>query len=404
MRKFLLATTLALVPGFSFAQTFNVKSYGAAGDCVSDDSKYIAIAEKEAMRAPQGGFPIVYFPAGCYVLGSNATLPMFTRPMGLKGDGQGKSYLFVQNTYVGDVISYSETWGTHNAPNSWSTPAVDFTKGFVMDLSIFSPRDATPPPADQNGIMLYDRNAAFLIQNVEIRYLHGKCLGIGAPKAVPQAWTIESDFVNFRCYTSGPLNGDATVDISSYTSSGSDASNELKFVNLDIFQAPGKGLQIRNPNNFSSTRLIDCVNCRVENSGDDNVTIGSSSDAGRVSNIHFVNLQSITPANGHYAVNLDTAGLPIYDLQIRGAVLGPCLGGTTCYGLNIGNVSSGRIEIGNMAVNGTAVTIQSTMGTSVLLDGNGTERSWTYNFNGQQAKVRTIQGRCGDPTSTTTPC
>jgi len=391
MRKFLLATTLALVPGFSFAQTtFNVRSYGATGDCVSDDSKYIAIAMKPAL--PADAFPVVYFPAGCYVLGSGATLPTLKRPVGIKGDGPGKTFIYVRSDYVGDVFSFSETWGNNNT-GEWK-PRNDFTKGSVRDLSIFGDLSA---PTVQNGIALYDRNSEFLVENVTMRLLTGKCLSIGTKKAITQAWTIESNFINLRCFDT------AGVDVSSWTASGSDASNELKFVNLDIFRSSGTGLQFRNPNNFSATRLIDCINCRVENSTGDNIVVGSPSDAGRVASVHFVNLQSISPGQtnaGHYGLVIDTAGQQAYDISVTGGVIGPCSSGTICNGVNIGKVSSGRVRLGNISVTGTGITYQTTVGDNVILDGGGLEKVWTYSIpQSVVSKVRTPAYFQGDPTT-----
>lgn len=394
-------STTAISLASRFSQIFNVRDYGAKGDDSHDDSIAIAAAENAALALPNGSRPTVYFPAGSYLLGSGAVLPVINRPVSIIGDGTHKSYLHVSTAYGGDVIAFDEVWGNNLYANGMP-PANDYTGPVVKDIAILG---NTTAPATQNAIMFYDRNTRGLVQNVFVNFLNGKCLGFGTTKNIIQAWTIETDIVNVQCFDVGPPSG-AAVDVSSTSSSGSDATNEIKFINLDVFRPPDVGFQVRNPNNFSATRLIDCVNCRIEAAGGNSVEIGSSSDAGQVNDIHFVNLQTISPGYninaGKYGLKIDTAGQQIYDVFVSGITIGPCFSGISCNALYIGNVRNANIGVSLASVSGTTVTYGPTVGVSVILHGANNENGWTYSIDSAAvSKVTVPIYKYGNPTGTT---
>ena len=70
-----------------WAETFNVKDYGATGDGVTDDSAAVQAAVDAAIAAKGGD---VYFPAGKYGFGSQVTVSS-TTPVNLRGEGFGNT-------------------------------------------------------------------------------------------------------------------------------------------------------------------------------------------------------------------------------------------------------------------------------------------------------------------------
>ena len=380
------------------SDVFNVKNFGATGNGTTDDSVAIAAAENAALAQTNGKRAAVYFPGGTYLLGAGATLPVLTAPLRLFGDGPHKTYIRASTAYVGDFFAASEVWQSASYASGMASSADN--AGLAIDnLTLLGNASSTNV---NNGIALYDRDDFVSIRDVDMFYLSGVCLKTGATKNQSVAYTRESSFVNLRCFNSGTAS-EAAVDVSSTSISGSDATNELKFVNLSVFSSVGIGLQVRNPNNFNATRLIEFTNPRVEFSAGDNIQIGSSADAGQVDSIRMYGLESLTPGQttaGHYALNIDTAGLQVYDVMVLGGQLGPCWTTTACNGANLGNTRLTRVQLENVSVTGTSITYASTIGPQVVVDGNGSEQNWTYSINsGVLSKVISPLYRYGDPTS-----
>lgn len=383
--------------------TINVQEYGARGDCSTDDSKAIAAAENVAMALPAGSIPTIYFPAACYAIGSDASLPLLTHPMHIKGDGTHKTYINVLPSYIGDIFSFSEVWQGGSYINGVK-PTADNAGVMVTGISIFG--DKTSPNVN-NALAFYDRDNFAIVRDFEAFYLNGSCLFTGHNKNQNRSYVRESLFYNLRCNNTGTPTT-AAVDLSSTTVAGDDATNELQFFGLNIFNSAGVGLDIRNPDNYSATRGITFFGVRVEFSAGDNIQIGSASDAGQVLAIKMFGMESVTPGqtnSGHFGVNIDTSGPQMYEILIEGGGIGPCWGGTTCFGINMGNMRLSRVQLNNIATSGANVTYTPTIGSYVTLDGNGLEKTWTYNFGtGAQSRVRMPAYQCGDPTGTRTPC
>ena len=378
------------------AQPINVQAYGAKGDCSTDDSQAIATAENVAMAFPAGSIPTVYFPAACYVLGSGASLPLLTHPVHIKGDGTHKTYINVLPSYVGDIFSFSEVWQGGSYINGVK-PTADNAGVMVTGISVFG--DKTSPNVN-NALAFYDRDNFAVVRDFEAFYLNGSCLFTGHNKNQNRSYVRESLFYNLRCNNTGTPTT-AAVDLSSTTVAGDDATNELQFFGLNIFNSAGVGLDIRNPNNYSATRDITFFGPRVEFSAGDDIQIGSINDAGQVSGIRMFGVEAISPGqgnSGHFGINVDTGGQTLYDILIQGGAIGPCWQPASCLGLNIGKVRLAKIQLNNIATSGVAVTYQPTVGGNVVLDGNGAERHWTYSIPaGVVGAVSTPLYYYGDP-------
>jgi hypothetical protein len=363
-----------------FAQVINVKDYGAVGNGIADDSAaFVAAINQENAYSAAGTPAIIYVPGGTYLLSAN-TLPTMTRGGAIVGDGQHKTYIMVGTSYSGDVFSWSLSWMAADYGGSTLVPANDKAGPILKNLSIVGNTSATNV---QNAIEFYDEDDFVNIENVDVYFMHGQCLGMGATKSAASAYVRESYFANLQCWDTGTASLPA-ISVSSTTNNGSDASNELKFYRIQIFRSAGVGLSITNPNNFSATRLIEFFGLRVENSGADNIQVGSQADAGQINDIYFYGVESLSPGaanSGFYALNLDTTGQQEYSINVYGATLGPC-GSGTCNGLNIGNIRLSSLQILNIGATGTSVNYTANAGTSIVLNGNGAEQGWSYTYGG----------------------
>lgn len=386
------------------AQQLNVKdgcgAAGAVGDGVADDSAAIAACENLAVTDAAAGSPVaVYFPGGNYLVKSTQ-LPILTNGVALIGDGVYKTYITIDPSYAGTLFGWSEAWfaSTFAGPSQ----AVSGIKigAYVDGLTVIG---NTTAASEQDAFVFWGRNDAVTFRDVAVYLINGQCLVMGyTTGGQTQAYMRESFFENFVCSDAGTATKPA-VEISSTTTNGSDATNELHFVKLDIFGAVSTGLQIHNPTAFSATRLIDFVEPRIEQSGGDNIQIGAAGDLGQTDSIRMYGLQSLTPGganSGFFGLNLGLGTVQDYDFQALGGQIGPCLTGT-CNGVNVNNIRLSKISLENITTTGTNVTVTANVGTSVVLDGNGQEQYWTWSISsGANPFIMTPLYKFGNPSST----
>lgn len=385
-----------------FAEVVNVKDFGATGDGTTDDSAAFTSAINRSNTLLAAGTPVsISIPAGIYRVVS--ALPQFVRGGCLAGDGTNKTYIKVDTSYSGDVFSWSEAWYSAQYFTTTIDAANAKASACVTGLTVFG---TNASGNTQNAFRFYDRNDGVLFRDVDVWHLNGNCLSIGRVSATPQGYMRESNFWGLRCFSTGTASLPA-VEISSTTASGSDATNELKFFALDVFDSGGVGLSISNPNNFSATRLIDFHSLRVEQSQDDNIRVGSASDAGQVHTVRFYGLQSITPGDTNadkYGLWIDTTGIQLYDIMVAGGELGPCEAATSCRGLYLNNTRLTKIQLGNISSTGTDVTIGASYGWSNVIDGANEEQNWTWSIDsGVLGKVAIPIYKYGNPVTGTYP-
>ena len=209
-------------------------------------------------------------------------MPTIVRRGGvILGDGPHTSYIVLDASYRGDLFSWSEAWigSSHDVTASSYDPMSDARGPTITGLQITG---STTAPNEQNALTFYDRNDDVLVRDVEVDYLNGQCLSMGNTKnATRKRMCASSAFYNLKCWNTGTTQKPA-VQISSTTTPGSDATNELDFYKLAVFSAASAGVTLSNPNPTSATRRIRFFGLRVDHTGTDAVQIGAAGDNGQV--------------------------------------------------------------------------------------------------------------------------
>jgi hypothetical protein len=381
-----------------FAQVVNVKDFGAKGDGSTDDSAAIAAAINSAISHANGKRPSVYLPGGTYRLAGTA-LPLITVPISIYGDGEHSTYLQVSQSYVGtDVFSFSEVW----IKSAYINPLLSSADPAGINLRGFTIIGDSAAASQQNAFSFYDRDDFVVMKDIEVFLMNGRCLWFGATKNQSQAYLRESRIDHVRCSHTGTSTAPA-VEISSTSASGSDATNTNTFSGLNIINSISSGLVIRNPNNFSATRVMDFFGLRVEISGADNIDIGLSSDSGQVEGIHVYGMANISPGAtnaGFYGLNIDPGSTQAYDITVIGGFIGPCNGSTSCNGVRLNNTRLTEIRLENIQTAGPNVTAGPSLGGQVEVNGNGSEQGWTYSIDAAvPQKLLTPIRKQGDPSA-----
>jgi len=357
----------------------NVKSYGAKGDGVTDDSLAINAAIDAAIAKFTAGVPnVVYFPAGMYKYVTNhATLRY---PISLIGDGHLKSIIAVDKGLSGDVFSWSDCWmGTAQGVNTFDY-TVNRAGVIVKGLTINGDRTTTNT---QNGLVFYDRNDLVYMDDVQIAYMKGRGIYWGSVKNAPNAYMGESYFGHVRVNRCGDT-GIASWEI---TSSGTDVStNQIGFGNINIFGSYGPGMVIRNGNTVSAMGQLKFQILRVEGFANSNpqinsdlLTIGDSTMTGNINAVQFDMLELTAPPAGQYAFTIkapnSTAGLNLFNITVTSGNISVGTGG----GINIQAGRSLRFNMVNNAVTGTNLNVgPASQGIGAIsISGYGQEYTWT---------------------------
>jgi hypothetical protein len=372
--------------GAHFETSWDVRDFGAKCDNVTDDEPAFARAfiAVRAFYATGGRRAILHVAAGTCLLNSG-TLPSFYIPSGtggaglaVIGDGPHQTTLRLGTGYSGDVLALSEAWNRATYVNPFS-PMSDFSGITLQGFSIVGDNTATNP---QNAIMFYDRNDFVLIRDVDVRFLNGRCLYVGATLNANQAYMRESNIDNVHCWHTGPTAA-ATFQISSTTTSKSDASNEINIHALNILGAAGSCFEISNPLNHSASRQIKVFGLRVENCGSDQIVIQDAHDIGTVANVDFYGMESIGAPSRSMSFKINAGNKP-YNINVYGGYIYSSSGA----GIDIEGGSSINLQIGALATAQTSITTGSSIDGPVVI---GPVRSaFTYNLNPTTASWVTL--------------
>lgn len=345
---------------------------GAKGNGTTDDSAVFAACIQKALAdCAAGQLDVIQVPSGTYLIKATP-LPVMARcGIKIKGDGSYASVIKVDPAYSGDLFSWDEAWGGVLNGRGASVEGI-LVIGTLPSTNI------------QNAFSFYDRADFVYFQDVTVSTLNGACLQTGQNQTTTQAYMRESSFYTLTCFHTGTTTTPAVI-LSSTTTSGSDATNELHFFGLELFSSASVGILMSNPNAFSATRLIEFYGVRVESSAADNIDIGASGDLGNTNQIYFYGMQSITPGatnSGFYALNIGLGSLQDYGIELIGGEIGPCAAATACNGLKVDNARLTSTRLNAIGVTGTDVTYTARTGSYVILDVGGFEANLTYSVPG----------------------
>jgi hypothetical protein len=339
-----------------------------------------AVAYANTFAAPKKP-PRIYFPAGIYYIGSTPTQFAQHIPGGIVGDGPLHSHMVAGANVSGPLVSFSEDWTAGGAsPRSYLTyPFYGATQGpIVQGMSFVGDISAANT---QHGIVFYDRDDMVTVSDVNIYAFNGSCIQIGVTLNTTQAYVRESNFHNIKCWIAGNSTNPAVL-ISSTTTSGSDATNEIVFEDLNVFQMRGLGVDIANSGGFSATRLLRFFGLRIEDGwpGYDMLRIGDPALTGAVTSTYIYGLQENTVPVGSSSVRISatSSSYAPSDIHVEGGEVqtGNGYGPWVDYGSNIsfrGYLSprSGAQDL----------TVGSGVGGNVFVDANGQEQFWVTNVN-----------------------
>ncbi len=346
----------------------SILEYGAAGTTVdntgvADASTALAAAVSSANSQALKNQPAcVYIPGGTYRI--KTPPPAFVRAGCVIGDGPSQSTLLIDPQLEGDIFSWSEAWEP-TAPGP-----------MVIGLKIQGSRAAVPL---QNGLVFYDRNDRVFIDNVEIDDLHGRALYSGVTKSVSEAYMRESHIRSLRFFKDGAPDV-PVIEFNSQGTEKSDATNEIRMSQVDIYGSYGPSFVIRN-NGRSAIRFITVDALRIEGLQNsavkaDLLTIGDPVMTGNVNNVVLTSIELIDPYKGYAAIRItapEVSKAP-YQITLQGIIGG---GSPNGQGLRIDAGRTSTFRFAGIHTFDTNVVIGRGV-SQIVLDGGGQETAWTY--------------------------
>lgn len=368
--SFAVAFFLSLSSLASAADRVNILDFGPGGMQVdrtgsADASQALSKAVVAANSYTSRGMPAcVYVPSGIYRISTPP--PQFERAGCVIGDGASQSIIKLDARFQGDLFSWSEAWIV-------TTPGP-----MVVGLKVVGSKTAT---AIQNAFVFYDRNDQVFFDNVDVVDLHGRALYSGLARGTPQGYMRESHFRSLRFFGDGAPDI-PVVEFNSQGTGETDATNEIRMSQVDIYGARGPGLVIRNEGN-GVVRSITIDSLRIEGSEDgtsagDLLVLGDPSMRGRVNTITLTALELIDPSKGYAALRISApSGVPApYNIFVQGFIDGGVAAGQ---GLCIDAGRNSVFHFTSIHTSGTNVTIGRGV-SNIILDGTGQESSWTYSI------------------------
>jgi len=365
-----ILTLVLATTGVRAADRLNLIDYAAPGETVDragrDDvsqalTRVIAAANAKTAR---GEPACVYVPAGNYRIVTPP--PPFVGAGCVVGDGPAQSTLILDAKFEGDLFAWSEAWvPTMPGP-------------MVVGLKIRGSRGAARV---QNALVFYDRNDLVFIDNVDVTDVHGRALYSGVTKRESQAYMREAHLRSLRFFNDGAP-GVPVVEFNSQGVGQTDATNEIKMSQVDIYGARGPSFVIRN-NGTGGVRNFSIDELRIEGlengtTSADLLTIGDPIMRGNVNGIVVTNLELIDPYKGYAALRLTAApgAAAPYHITVQGSISG---GASHGQGLRIDAGRSSVFHFAGIGTEDTNVVIGPGV-SQIVLDGDGEERSWTFSI------------------------
>ncbi len=327
--------------------------YQAVGNGSDDDTAAFISAINAANAISAAGHPaIVWAPAGFYRVTSS--LPQFKWNASFVGDGHQHTIILLDTAYSGDLFSWSEAW------NSGATMGLLQNRSGAMaaNFGVVGSRSAAQR---QNVLTFYDRNDHVVIANVSAHNIKGQVLGIGATQDATAAYMRESTIYGLRCESCGDT-GVPTIDINS-TGSGTEATNEIEFLHVNVFSPYGDGVVLRNGCPNIGIRMLKFTHLRVEGLQSsslpgDLLVIGDATLSGAISTISFAgSLKLTSPYTNMASLKIhgpdQTATDKIYDIKVDHLSIGPGPGN----GLDINGGRNIDINLMESSVDGTDIIV-----------------------------------------------
>lgn len=369
--KRLITFILCVWPAIGWASDrLNIIDYAPPGTKVDRDgggdaSPALNNAIAAANNLTERGKPAcVYIPPGIYRIVSNP--PTFARAGCVVGDGPSQSILSLDPSFKGDLFTWSEAWAV-------TTPGP-----MVVGLKIQGTKSAM---SIQNAFVFYDRNDEVFIDNVAVTGVHGRALYSGVTRHANRAYMRESHMRSLWFFDDGAPNI-PVVEFNSEGVGNTDATNEIRMSQVDIYGAHGPGFVIRNAGS-GSIRDITIEGLRIEGTEDgataaDLLTIGDPLLSGNVNNIRLMDLELIDPYKGFAALRITapTAEASPYQITVSGSING---GAPHGQGLRIDAGRDSVFRWSGIHTNETNIIIGRGV-TGIVLDGGGQEGSWTYSL------------------------
>jgi hypothetical protein len=232
----------------------------------TDDSAALAAAVMEAQTLfNSGSFCYVYIPPGLVYIKST-TMPVISQaPIPIIGAGAQITKLIVDPAYPGtSLFSWSLCWdeNSFSGSSTWDSASTAGPRcegiGFIgNELS----------PASIIAINLLDIDDFVRLVDLQFDFWPGTVIATGNLHASGNNYGIirESRITEIRAFNCGFLNGSTNSPVILINSVGnSDATNELIFSSIDIFNSKADGFVIINNNPAGSTRLIRIFGIRVD--------------------------------------------------------------------------------------------------------------------------------------------
>ena len=284
-----------LSPNVVTPQQYNVFAGRTLNATVDTAALQWAIAQAVSL-----GNGVVDLGAGTYLC-SAPIGTLITSPIAIIGAGQAQTWLIIDPSLSGDLLSFSNCWygadvtnasgGGSDAGSTGSSvgwPGRTSRKSGVV-LRNFSVVGDRTTSATQNGIMFYDRNDAAMIENLDFHFIKGHALmlsGKASDRAANAAFLMrESAIKNVHVRWCGDrLTGRIPVTLNSQDKgavSADDNCNYNRVENLKIVFPDGPGFMHTsfnvNTNRNHHGNIIDVICDFPQNVSSAEVNSGYSS-------------------------------------------------------------------------------------------------------------------------------
>lgn len=310
-----------LAPNVFTPQQYNVFAGRTLNAAVDTAALQWAIAQ--AVAAVGGA---VDLGAGNYLI--NAPIgTLITSPISIYGAGSAQCWLNIDESLVGDLLSFSNTWYGADTVNAFGGGTVVGNPGTAVGwpgrssrksgvtLRGFSVVGSRNTSQTQNGIMFYDRNDAAVIDNLDFHFIKGHALvlsGKASNRVANAAFMMrESNINNVHVRWCGDrLTGRIPVTLDSQDkgeASFDDNCNYNRIKNLKVIFADGPAFSQTshnvNENAAHHGNIIDLIVDFPNNVSSATVSSGFSSISGGVLTVAEGATVTRSLAVGQYLTN-----------------------------------------------------------------------------------------------------